>query len=83
MTAAMTWRMKWDSNPLDKNGRTKTYDIMEQKITNLYRINMRGWSSSSYVAADCQHDAIEKVAEIYDTENKFQFNVEFVAEVIV
>lgn len=35
------------------------------------------------MAADSQHDAIEKVAEIYETENKFQFNVEFVAEVIV
>ena len=83
MTAARIWRRKWDSDHTDKNGRTNTYDIMEQKITNLYRINMRGWSSSSYVAADCQHDAIEKVADFYDTENKFHFNVEFVAEVIV
>ena len=53
------------------------------KQTNLYRVNMRGWSSPQYVAADCQHDAIEKVGEIYETENMFHFNVEFVAEVIV
>lgn len=57
--------------------------IMESKITNLYKVYAKGWNSPAYVAADFQQDAVEKVAESNDTENKFHFTVEYVGEVFI
>ena len=54
---------------------------MESKITNLYKVYAKGWNSPAYVAADFQQEAVEKVAESNDTENKFHFTVEYVGEV--
>ena len=44
---------------------------------------MKGWNSPAYVAADSQQEAIDKVAESYETENRFHFNVEYISDVYV
>ena len=55
---------------------------METKEIYLYKIMMKNWNSPSYVAAENQQEAIDKVADAYD-EDRRKFNVEFVDMVTV
>ena len=55
---------------------------METKELYLYKIMMKNWNSPSYVAAENQQEAIDKVADAYD-EDRRKFNVEFVDTVNV
>jgi hypothetical protein len=54
---------------------------MEIKTSNLYKVSYDGWRV--YVAAECQQEAIDKVAEDYATEDRLHFNVEWVSVVYV
>ena len=56
---------------------------MENKAKNLYRVRGKGWSTPCYVAADSQQEAVEKIGETDETENKFHLTVEYVDEVYV
>ena len=56
---------------------------MESKVKNLYRVRGKGWSNPCYVAADSQQEAVDKVGETDETENKFRLSVEYVDEVYV
>ena len=55
---------------------------METKDIYLYKIWMKEWNSPSYVAAENQQQAIDKVADAYDKDRR-KFNVEFVDMVTV
>ena len=61
---------------------TLTNRNMETKEIYLYKIMMKNWNSPSYVAAENQQEAIDKVADAYD-EDRRKFNVEFVDTVTV
>ena len=54
---------------------------MESKVKNLYRVRGKGWSTPCYVAADSQQEAVDKIEESYQTDNKFHLTVEYVDEV--
>jgi len=56
---------------------------MEANIKNLYKIHLENKNSYIYVAADSQQEAIDKVADKFDTENKFHFSVSFIDEIFV
>ena len=55
---------------------------METKEVYLYKIMMKNLNSPSYVAAENQQEAIDKVADAYDEDSR-KFNVEFVDTVTV
>lgn len=57
--------------------------IMEPKTKNLYRVRGKGWSNPCYVAADSQQEAVDKIGETYESENKFHLSVEYVDDVYV
>ena len=56
---------------------------MEPKTKNLYRVRGKGWSNPCYVAADSQQEAVDKIGEAYESENKFRLSVEYVDDVYI
>lgn len=51
-------------------------------IQNLYKIFAKGLDFPLYVAANTQQEAVDKAATAYDTEDKYKFIVEYIAEVL-
>lgn len=54
---------------------------MEHQVKNLYMVWQKGWTNRYYVAANCQLEAVEKIAAIDDGADMTRLNVEYIAEV--
>ena len=49
----------------------------------LYKVYAKGWNSKTYVAADNQQQAVEKVANAYEGEDPSKMTVEYIDEIII